>query len=89
MQELEKQKLEAVELLLTQIKQALNGETADKVVEKVQEVKYDFIDSNGKVHKPSEPYFLGEFAMCCGNPLSLENGSYSCRVCKSKYRTKG
>lgn len=51
------------------------------------EMKKKFIDNDGNVCDPSEPYEIGDYNYCCGHELvfNKKGNKYVCPVCKEEY----
>ena len=51
------------------------------------EVMKSFIDDDGDIHEPSDPYTIGGTNICCGHILAYddESGQYICESCGETY----
>ena len=51
------------------------------------EVMKSFIDDDGDIHEPSDPYTIGDTNICCGHILAYdeESGQYICESCGETY----
>lgn len=54
------------------------------------EVKKRFIDNEGNLNAPNEPYEIGEDNFCCGHELKYDKKShmYICEVCGQEYEAE-
>lgn len=71
--ELALEKIEACQLMLNQIKEAILGEELPKNKQEQPQVG-------------GEPYLQDGHIFCCGEPCDeLQDGVFQCKLCKKKY----
>ena len=54
------------------------------------EVMKSFIDDDGDIHEPSDPYTIGDNNICCGHILAYDDeaGQYICESCGETYEAE-
>lgn len=62
----------------------------DELIKLYLEIKKRFVDNEGEIHEPNDPYELGEDNFCCGHPLKYDkkNKTYICEVCGQDYEAE-
>ena len=62
----------------------------DELIKLYLELKKRFVDDEGEIHEPNDPYELGEDNFCCGHPLKYDkkNKTYICEVCGQDYEAE-
>lgn len=67
-----------------------SGFDDDELIKLYLELKKRFVDNEGEIHEPNDPYELGEDNFCCGHPLKYDkkNKTYICEVCGQDYEAE-
>lgn len=96
-----KEKLESEELTIEDIKDYLNAFASEDELENLDdsdletlkfyiELRKRFIDNDGVVREPSDPYEVGEESLCCGHILKHipKTNKYICEHCGTEYEAE-